>query len=72
MAGDDRTEQATPRRREKAREKGRVARSRELSGALVTLAGVLVLLWVSPAQLERWRGVACSVLSSPAMVLSAG
>jgi flagellar biosynthesis protein FlhB len=56
MAGDDRTEQATPRRREKAREKGRVARSRELSGALVTLAGVLVLLWVSPAQLERWRG----------------
>jgi len=56
MARDDRTEQATPRRRHKAREKGRVARSRELSGALVTLAGALVLLWVSSAQLEHWRG----------------
>jgi len=56
MARDDRTEQATPRRRQKAREKGRVARSRELSGALVTLAGALVLLWVSSAELERWRG----------------
>ncbi len=56
MARDDKTEQATPRRRQKAREKGRVARSRELSGALVILAGVLVLMWVSSAQLLRWRG----------------
>ena len=56
MARDDKTEQATPRRRQKAREKGRVARSRELSGALVSFAGVLVLLWVSAAELQRWRG----------------
>ena len=56
MGRDDKTEQATPRRRQKAREKGRVARSRELSGALVSFAGVLVLLWISSAALQRWRG----------------
>ena len=56
MARDDKTEQATPRRRQKAREKGRVARSRELGGALISFAGVLVLLWISSAELQRWRG----------------
>src|SRR5271165_1036628 len=56
MARDDKTEQATPRRRQKAREKGRIARSRELSGALVSFAGVLALMWVTSAQLQRWRG----------------
>ncbi len=55
MARDDKTEQATPRRRQKAREKGRVARSRELSAALVSLAGVLLLLWVSSSRLQPWR-----------------
>ena len=55
MAHGDKTEQATPRRRQKAREKGRVARSRELSAALITMAGVLVLLWVSSSQLHSWR-----------------
>ncbi|MFZ0311456.1 MAG: EscU/YscU/HrcU family type III secretion system export apparatus switch protein, partial [Candidatus Korobacteraceae bacterium] len=42
MANDDKTERATPRRRDKAREQGRVARSRELAGALIGFAGVLV------------------------------
>ncbi|MGB7553068.1 MAG: EscU/YscU/HrcU family type III secretion system export apparatus switch protein, partial [Candidatus Korobacteraceae bacterium] len=56
MAHDDKTEQATPRRRQKAREKGQVARSRELAGALIGFAGLLVLLWISSAELVRWRG----------------
>lgn len=56
MAHDDKTEQATPRRRQKAREKGQVARSRELSGALVCFAGVLLVLWTSPRELNLWRG----------------
>jgi len=55
MAHDEKTEPATPRRRQKAREKGRVARSRELSGALVSFAAVMVVLWVSAAELQRWR-----------------
>lgn len=41
--GAERTESATPRRREEARREGRVPRSQELSGALVLLAGVTVL-----------------------------
>ena len=56
MARDDQTEQATPRRRQKAREKGQVARSRELAGALVGIAGLWVALWVSGGQLNAWRG----------------
>lgn len=45
---EDRTEQATPRRREKAREKGQVARSRELTG-MATMAGTLLVFGVAGA-----------------------
>ncbi|ULQ45653.1 flagellar type III secretion system protein FlhB [Flagellatimonas centrodinii] len=40
----ERTEQPTQRRIEKARDEGQIARSRELSSALVTTAGALALL----------------------------
>lgn len=40
---EDRTEPATPRRRQEARERGHVARSGDLSAAVVLLAGVLAL-----------------------------
>ncbi|MBB4865409.1 flagellar biosynthetic protein FlhB [Pseudomonas nitritireducens] len=43
---DDKTEQATPRRLEKAREEGQIARSRELTTFLMLLAGTLVI-WFS-------------------------
>jgi flagellar biosynthetic protein FlhB len=49
MAEDyqDRTEQPTPKRRQESREQGQIARSRDLSGALVLLSGLVVLsLWV--------------------------
>ena len=39
----DRTEEATPRRLEEAREKGLVARSEDLSTAIILLGGLLVL-----------------------------
>jgi flagellar biosynthetic protein FlhB len=41
---EDRTEQASEKRLEDAREKGEVPRSRDLSGALVVLAGVSAML----------------------------
>jgi flagellar biosynthetic protein FlhB len=41
--GEDRTEKATPKRREQAQKRGQVARSADLSGAAVLLAGVLAL-----------------------------
>jgi len=43
MSGGSKTEQATPRRRQKAREKGQVPRSRELAAGLATMAMVLLL-----------------------------
>jgi len=57
VADQNRTEQATPRRRQKARERGQVARSRELPAALAMLA-VILFLWAYPA-LGRgdWRNV---------------
>jgi len=61
MANDNRTEKATPRRRQKARERGQVARSRELSSSLALAAGVLSLAYRLPGSirqfgrfLERW------------------
>ena len=42
-SGQEKTEQATPRKLEKSREQGQVARSRELSTTLVVLGGALSL-----------------------------
>jgi flagellar biosynthetic protein FlhB len=39
--GGERTEPATPRRREKAREEGQVSKSQDLSAAIVILAGLM-------------------------------
>lgn len=41
----EKTEQATPRRRQKAREKGQVARSRELI-SVITVAGVILMFFI--------------------------
>ena len=54
MADSNKTEQATPRRRNKAREQGQVARSRELPGvfALAAVAGVMTLM--APTAVTHW------------------
>lgn len=54
MADSSKTEQATPRRKEKAREKGQVARSRELPGvfAIAAMAGTLAIM--APAAMTHW------------------
>jgi flagellar biosynthetic protein FlhB len=49
MAREDRTEKATPKHRKRAREKGQVARSADLSGSLVLVAGLLVVSMTAPA-----------------------
>jgi flagellar biosynthetic protein FlhB len=49
---EDRTEQATPRRREKAREEGQLARSRELV-AMASTGGVLLVLWMAGSSVLR-------------------
>lgn len=55
MADESRTEQATPRRRQRARREGNVPRSRELSAALALMTLVL-LLWKYPRNWQAdWR-----------------
>lgn len=55
MAGE-RTEQATPHRRDKARKDGDMLHSRELTAAAGTLAGVLALGVFGTRSLDSWRG----------------
>ena len=52
MPAEERTEQATPRRRQEARRRGQVARSVELSSVTVFLAVVMVLKAVSEGALQ--------------------
>jgi flagellar biosynthetic protein FlhB len=57
MADSSKTEKASPRRRQKAREQGQVARSRDLVAGLSTMAAVLLLSWQLPAFVSEWRGL---------------
>ena len=43
--GQERTEEATPRRRQQAKEKGQVARSKELASVAVLVMGAVSLMW---------------------------
>lgn len=62
MSGE-RTEKATPRRRQKAQEQGDRVRSRELTAALGMLAGVLVLGAISHRWESAWSGLLTQVLA---------
>jgi len=53
VADPDKTEKATPKRREKAREEGNVAKSADLSGATVMLGGLLALTFAGPMMVTR-------------------
>jgi len=57
MAHQNKTEKATPRRRQKAREHGQVARSRDLIAGLGSTVAVLILGWEMPAFAMQWRSV---------------
>ena len=65
MAGyaDDKTEPPTPRRREQARRQGQVARSQDLTAAVLLLSGFVALallgmpLWHSLLAMTRAGGV---------------
>ena len=57
MAGEDRSQQATPRRKQQARERGQVVRSRELTGALSLFAVVLLLGWLPDIWIGTWRNL---------------
>jgi flagellar biosynthetic protein FlhB len=67
--GQDRTESATPRRRQEARDRGQVARSAELSAATVLLAGAGMLAAAGGAPLADY---ATRVMRHSAGALSSG
>jgi len=55
MPDSNKTEQPTPRRRKKAREKGQVARSRDLASILGTSGAIIVLFWQGESLLSHWN-----------------
>jgi len=74
MANDDRTEKATPKHRQRAREKGQVARSAELGGSVVVVAGLLAVTVMGPriaqAGAESFREI-LGEISHPARATTA-
>jgi flagellar biosynthetic protein FlhB len=74
MARDERTEKATPKHRKRAREKGQVARSPDLGGSIVLIAGLLALSLMGPriveAVAESFREILADI-ANPAHATSA-
>jgi flagellar biosynthetic protein FlhB len=58
------TEKPTPRRRQKAREKGQVARSRDLMGSMAAMTGILVLAAQLPTFAGKWRALLSRMLGA--------
>jgi flagellar biosynthetic protein FlhB len=65
MPRDERTEKATPKHRKRAREKGQVARSPDLGGSVVLVAGLLVLSLMGPRIVDdatnSFRGILAEI-----------
>lgn len=57
MADANKTEKPTPRRRQKAREQGQVARSRDVSAALAMCGALGLMVWQGSAAVLAWRGL---------------
>ena len=74
MAGE-KTEKATPKKRKDARQRGQVARSTDLQGAVVLLAGIIALGSTGPAMVQRMADVmraGIAQMSSPDVVSKKG
>jgi flagellar biosynthetic protein FlhB len=76
MAQHDRTEKATPKRREQAREKGQVARSADAGGSLVLIAALFGLSILGPgianAGAESFRRILAGIADPAKATSTAG
>lgn len=66
----ERTEKATPRRRRKAREEGRVARSMELNSAIVVCLGFLTLYMTGPYMVSQVRELMSHLFTNAPLIAS--
>ncbi|MBI4830377.1 MAG: EscU/YscU/HrcU family type III secretion system export apparatus switch protein [Candidatus Lindowbacteria bacterium] len=66
--GGEKTEPATPRRREEVRKKGQVARSVDLTSSIVLLASMLALYFLTPVLMRELTGMTRSYLENAATV----
>jgi len=64
----ERTEKATPKRREKAREEGKVAKSMELNAAAVICLGFTALFLLGPQIAGRMKGMMSYTLSNAPVI----
>jgi flagellar biosynthetic protein FlhB len=74
-SGGDKTEKATPKRREEARKKGQVAKSQDLGGAIVLLASLMALSSLGPASWGHMRDAmlrCLTLISTPDVVEHGG
>lgn len=75
MAGHDKTEKATPKRRTEARKKGQVARSADLGGSVVLIAALGALAAFGPGIVAGLRGSmqeSLARIAHPGQVSAAG
>jgi flagellar biosynthetic protein FlhB len=66
QSAGEKTEQATPRRREEVRKKGQVAKSVDLTSAIVLLSAMLALYFLAPTLLGTLTDVTRSYIESAA------
>lgn len=59
----ERTEPATPKRREEAKKKGQVARSRDLTSAVLVFGGTLLLFWLGSKMMVQLKTVMAQSLA---------
>ncbi len=74
MADPDKTEKATPKRRQEARKRGQVAKSTELNGAVVLIAGLIGVMFLGQTVVSNAASTmqsAWSMIASPHEVSSA-
>jgi flagellar biosynthetic protein FlhB len=75
VAGSDKTEKATPKKRQEARKKGQVAKSQDLNGAVVMFAALFALSATAPhlvAALQTSLRDAFTLIATPDVVNSRG
>jgi flagellar biosynthetic protein FlhB len=66
--GQEKTEQGTPKRREEAREKGRVAKSREVSSVAILGASLIYFYFNASGLLEKISAIMASIFRSAGRV----